>query len=258
MSALVRISVIAQNTMREAVRNRLLYNLLFFAVLMIVSSIALGELHLGYRVRIYRDVGLSAIAFFGVLIAVFVGINLVNRELAQKTVYSVLSKPLRRWEFLAGKFCGLSGLLAVEVAAMGLCFLGVFWLQGAPLTGGLFQAIGLIYAELVLITAVALFFSSFSSPYLAGMFTVALWVAGHLLADLRAFGESSEIEGLRTLTEALYWLLPNLDRLDLKAEAGAGLTVGAARVAGAALYAALYATALMIGATLLFRRRDFR
>ena len=107
MSAVVqswhRVAVLARNTLREAVRNRLLYNLLLFAILMIVSSIALAKLHLGYPDRIYRDVGLSAIALFGALIAIFVGINLVNREIEQKTIYTVLATPLSRWEFLAGK-----------------------------------------------------------------------------------------------------------------------------------------------------------
>ena len=255
---LKRVSVLAQNTLREAVRNRLLYNLLFFAILMIASSVALAELHLGDRDRIYRDVGLSAIAFFGALIAIFVGINLVNREIAQKTIYTLLSKPLYRWEFLAGKYAGLVGLLAFQVVVMTLCFLGVLWLQNAEITAGLFQAIGLIYAELALVTALALFFSSFTGSYLAGMFTLAFWIAGHLLAALRSFGAHSEVEGLRALTEALYWTLPNLDRLDLKSEAAAGLTLDTGRVIAAGAYAACYSLGLLLAAAFMFRRRDFQ
>lgn len=257
-ASLNRVAVLAQNTLREAVRNRLLYNLLFFALLMIASSVVLAEMHLGYRDRIYRDVGLAAISFFGALIAIFVGINLVNREIAQKTVYTVLAKPVRRWEFLAGKYAGLAALLAIQVAAMTLCFLGVLWLQHAEITPGIFQAIGLIYAELALVTALALFFSTFTGSYLAGMFTVAFWIVGHLLVDLRAFGEHSEIAGLRSLTETLYWALPNLDRLDLKAEAAAGLTLDAGRVLGASAYAACYSLGLLLAATFVFRRRDFQ
>ena len=118
MKGLVRISVLAENTFREAVRDKLLYNLLMFAALMIASSIVLAKLHIGYDERIYRDVGLSAIAFFGVLIAIFVGINLVYREISLKTVYSLLAKPVRRWEFLVGKYLGLVALLTVEIAIM--------------------------------------------------------------------------------------------------------------------------------------------
>jgi ABC-type transport system involved in multi-copper enzyme maturation permease subunit len=258
VSSLARIGVFASNCFREAARNKLLYNLLLFAVLMIACSVGLAKLHIGYSARIYRDVGLSAIALFGVLIAIFVGINLVNRELAQKTVYTMLAQPVRRWEFLVGKYVGLLGLLAFEVAVMSACFLAVLLLQAAEISSELYVAIGFIWVELALITAVALFFSSFTTPYLAGMFTVALWVAGHLLADLRAFGEHSEAPGLRALTNALYWALPNLDRLDMKTDAAAGHPIAFARAAAAFGYAALYSSALLVAATLLFRRRDFR
>jgi ABC-type transport system involved in multi-copper enzyme maturation permease subunit len=258
VTALGRIATFASNTFREATRNKLLYNLLLFAILMIASSIALAELHVGYNIRIYRDVGLSAIALFGVLIAIFVGINLVNRELAQKTVYTMLAKPVHRWEFLLGKYVGLLWLLAIEIVVMGACFLGVLWLEESRLSAELLYAIAFIYVELALVTAVAMFFSSFTTPYLAGMFTVALWIAGHLLADLRAFGAHSEAAGLQSLTEFLYWALPNLDRLDLKSEVAAGRFIPAARMGLALLYASLYSAALLLLSVLLFRRRDFR
>jgi Cu-processing system permease protein len=258
MSGVARVAVFAGNTFREAARNKLLYNLLIFGVLMILSAIVLADLHLGYRMRIYRDVGLSAIALFGTLIAIFVGINLVHRELSQKTVYTMLAKPVRRWEFLVGKYTGLLSVLAVEIAVMGACFFSMLWLQDSPMTAGLVWAVFLIFCELALVTAVAMFFSSFTTPYLAGMFTVAIWMIGHLLADLRVFGASSEVPGMAALTELLYWSLPNLDRLDVKADAAAGRAISAARVGGAVLFAALYSTALLLCAVLLFRRRDFR
>ena len=258
MSACMRILVIAQNTLREAVRNKLLYNLLLFAILMIASSTVLAQLHLGYRVRIFRDVGQSTIALFGTLIAIFVGINLVNREIGQKTIYTLLAKPVRRWEFVIAKYLGLLGVLTIQLAVMAFCFLGVLWLYDYVITMGLLQAIGMIYVELALLTAVALFFSSFTTPYLAGMFTVALWIIGHLLADLRAFGAHSGLPTLQAVTDFLYWALPNLDRLDLKEVAGAGKTVPASVVALGVLYGALYSAALLGASTWFFRRRDFR
>jgi hypothetical protein len=144
------------------------------------------------------------------------------------------------------------------VLVMSACFLGVLLWQDSEIYPALFVAIGFVWVELCLITAVALFFSSFTTPYLAGMFTVALWVAGHLLADLREFGAHSEVESLRALTDALYWMLPNLDRLDFKSDAAAGHPIALARAAAALGYAALYAGALLVAASLLFRRRDFR
>ncbi len=257
MRGLIRVTVIAENTFREAVRDKLLYNLLLFAALMIASSIVLAKLHIGQDERIYRDVGLSAIAFFGALIAIFVGVNLVYREISMKTVYSMLAKPVRRWEFLCGKYVGLVGLLALEIALMSALFLGVLWFKGSEVTGSIFAAIGLIVLELTLVTAIAIFFSSFTTPYLAGMFTLALWIIGHLLGDVRAFGLQQGSESIRPITEALYWSLPNLDRLDIKGDAAAGSPIAASRIAFSALYAVLYSGALLSGAVLLFRRRDF-
>jgi ABC-type transport system involved in multi-copper enzyme maturation permease subunit len=258
MTSLGRIWVLAQNTYREAVRDKLLYNLLMFAALMIGSSVLLAQLQIGKDERIYRDVGLGSIAFFGVLIAIFVGINLVYREISTKTVYTMLSKPVRRWEFLLGKYVGLLSLLAVEVAIMSACFLGVLVWKGSDFSLGLVWAIALIYLELALVTAIAMFFSSFTTPYLAGMFTVALWIVGHLLGDLRSFGQHTDIVGLRELLEALYWTLPNLDRLDFKADASAGNPIEAGRALMAAAYAVLYSLGLMVAAVGLFQRRDFR
>jgi ABC-type transport system involved in multi-copper enzyme maturation permease subunit len=257
VTSLVRIVALAHNTFREAARNKLLYSLLLFAVLMILSSVFMADLHLGYRERIYRDFGLSAIALFGALIAIFVGINLVYREISQKTVYTMLAKPVHRWEFLLGKYAGLLALLALEVGVMSACFLAVLRWQGVELDGDLGWAIGLIFVELALVTAVAIFFSTFTTPYLAGMFTVAIWIAGHLLADVRAFGQHSEVAGIQTLTEVIYWALPNFDRLDLKAAAGTGQPIELARVAAAAGYATLNVIALLLASVLLFRRRDF-
>ena len=253
-----RIGALAGNTFREAVRNKLLYNLLLFAVLMIASSVIIADLHLGHAERIYLDFGLSAIALFGTLIAIFVGINLVYREISLKTVYTLLAKPVHRWEFLLGKYAGLVALLFLEIALMGGCFLVLLLLQDSEVTSSLVLAIGMIFLELVLITAVAIFFSSFTTPYLAGMFTVALWIIGHLLADLRAFGEHSEIGSLQRLTEVLYWTLPNLDRVDIKSLAAAGHPLETAQLAVSALYAVGYSTMLLLASVVLFRRRDFR
>jgi ABC-type transport system involved in multi-copper enzyme maturation permease subunit len=122
----------------------------------------------------------------------------------------------------------------------------------------MFWAIGLILLELSLITAIAIFFSSFTTPYLAAMFTVGLWIVGHLLADVRAFGMQDGAESLRPITEALYWALPNLDRLDIKGDAAAGKAIDMTRVSLSAAYAVLYSTGLLAGAVLLFQRRDFR
>jgi ABC-type transport system involved in multi-copper enzyme maturation permease subunit len=256
--SLSRIMVVAENTAREAVRDKLLYNLLLFAGLMIASSILLAQLQVGYSERIYNDVGLASIALFGVLIAIFVGINLVYKEISLKTVYAMLAKPLHRWEFLVGKYLGLLGTLALEVAIMSAFFFGVLFANGAEIYVGMLAAIFLIFLELALVTAIALFFSSFSTPYLSAMFTVALWIAGHLLDDVRAFGQGPDAAAIRPVTEFLYWTLPNLDRLDIKGPAASGEAIEMAQVVGAAVYAMLYSFVLIALSILCFQKRDFR
>jgi ABC-type transport system involved in multi-copper enzyme maturation permease subunit len=182
----------------------------------------------------------------------------VYREISLRTVYTMLAKPVHRFEFLLGKYLGLVAVLGLEVAVMVLGFWFVLWTQGSRIDLGLLYGIGLVFVELNVLTSIALFFSSFTTPYLAGMFTVGLWITGHLLADLRAFGEHSSLPPVRFATELLYWVLPNLDRLDLKSEAAEGEAIAAARVAVAALYGALYSLGLLVASAALFRRRDFR
>jgi ABC-type transport system involved in multi-copper enzyme maturation permease subunit len=181
-----------------------------------------------------------------------------SRELSQKTIYTMLSKPVRRWEFLTGKYMGLVSLLALEIALMSGFFLGVVWYKNTLFPAQLLYAIGLIFMELVLITAVAMFFSTFTTPYLSAMFTVGLWIIGHLLVDVREFGNLPDSEHIRPITEALYWGLPNLDRLDIKGPAAAGDPIDALGVLWRAAYALLYSAMLVMGGVLLFQRRDFR
>src|SRR5688572_17401752 len=191
---------IAVNVFKESVRDKVLYNLVAFAVLLIAVSYLLGQLTAGQDVKIIKDLGLAAIATFGLLISVFIGIGLVWKEVERRSIYSLLSKPMRRSQFVLGKYAGLALTLVVHVAIMTLAFYAVLaymgWLADeglrrswpAPATDpALLKAIGLILVELLLVTAVALFFSTFSSPFLSAVLTLGLWVIGHFNADLRHF-----------------------------------------------------------------------
>jgi len=258
MSSLSRIWVLALNTYREAVRDKLLYNLLFFAALMIASSILLAQIQIGKDERIYRDVGLGAIAFFGVLIAIFVGINLVYREISTKTVYTMLSKPVRRWEFLVGKYFGLLSLLAVEVAIMSACFLGVLVWKGSPFSMGLVWAIALIYLELALVTAFALFFSCFPSPMLSTLFTLGIYIAGVFAKDIRDFGEVTNSQALGQITRVIYYLLPNFHNFNAIAFAAHGQPISLSLIGMNTLYALLYSAVVLLAAAAAFSGRNLK
>jgi ABC-type transport system involved in multi-copper enzyme maturation permease subunit len=258
MSALGRIWAIAANTAREAIRNRVLYTLLFFSLALIGTGVLLASLSYVERERILQDVGFASMRVFAVAIAIFVGIHLVHREVDRRTIFTILSKPIARSEFLLGKFLGLVVTLWMLIAVMAAGFAGISLLAGAPLTAGHAAAIGLVGVESALLVAIALLFSAFTTPMLASLFSAGIWLIGHLTRDLRALGAQADSEGLRRLTEALYRVLPDLSSFDLTAHATRGLVVGASDVLLPLAYATGYSVLVLLAAAWIFERRDFR
>ena len=253
----MKVLSIALNTFRENLRDKLLYNLLVFALLMIGSSLVLMRLTLGEFHRLLLDVGLGSVNIFSVLIAIFVGIGLVNKEIEKKTIYTIVSKPVARYEFLLGKFVGLTITLFVNIAIMTASLLAVLAVQDVPVEAVLFKAIGLILLECMVVTAVALLCSTFTSATLSAIFTLATYVIGHLTADLKTFGERMD-EGMRTFMNGLYYVLPNLERFNLKGQVVHHLDVSGADLLLIVAYGLTYVAFLLMSASLIFQRRDFR
>jgi len=258
MTSLARIWTIATNTTREAVRSKLLYVLLFFAVALILAGVFLSALSYVESERILQDVGLGAIRLFGVAIAIFVGVNLIYKEVDRRTVYTILSKPLSRTEFLLGKYVGLVLTIWMQMAIMITAFVGVSLATGAPLTPAHAAAFLLTGVELALVVALATFFSAFTTPMLASFFSGGIWFVGHLTRDLRDIGGGSDLESVRRFTALLHRVLPDLESFNLGIEAAHGLPVAAADVWLPLLYGAGYVAILLVGAATLFERRDFR
>jgi Cu-processing system permease protein len=258
MKVLDRILAIAMNTVREAIRNRVLYTLLFFALALIGTGVVVSSLSYVESDRILQDVGFAAIRVFAVAIAIFVGISLVHREVDRRTIFTILSKPISRSEFLLGKYVGLLLTLWLQIAVMGVGFVVVSWLAGAPVGLVHVAALGLVGAEIAVVVAIALLFSAFTSPMLASLFTAALWLIGHLSRDLRNLGAQSQFESVKRATEILYRTLPDLGAFDLSMHATRAIPIAVSDVAFPLLYAAGYATLLLVAATWIFERRDFR
>ena len=255
------IQTIARNTFREAVRDRVLYNLLVFALLIIGGAIFLGELSGGPEAKIIVDLGLSATLLFGVFIAIFVGVGLVYKEIERRTLYAILSKPVGRGQFLAGKYLGLCLTLLVNVLVMGLgVSLALAYVAGgsSPLVMRIWPSILLIYLELTVITGVALLFSSFSTPILSALLTFLVFVIGHLSADLKSFAASMGGTAARWFFSALYYLLPNFSHYSFITAAAHGSVPNIATIGLALLYAGVYVTVLLSAATLIFNRRNFK
>lgn len=253
-AAVVR--AIALNTFREAMRDRVLYLLLVFALALIGVSRALSLLTVGNEEKIVKDIGLSAISFFGVLVAVFVGVSLVFKEIERRTVYTLLASPVSRWQFVTGKFAGLLAVLAMNVCLMSLALFVLLWWRGEnPWT--LAPAVLLIFIELVIVTAFSLLFSSITNPILAALMTFTVYLMGHLTWSLELL--KSKVSGTAGawLCDIAYWVLPNLERLDVKAQAVHGIALGRGHVALGVLYGLSYALVVLAAACYAFERKDF-
>ncbi len=259
--AVRRVAAIARNTFREAVRDRVLYNLVLFVLLLTATSIFIGELSAANEEKIIVDLGLSASLVLGAFIAIFVGTGLVYKEIERRTVYAIFSKPVGRGEFLVGKYLGLCLTLAVNIAVMcGGLILALVYVRGgwSALIAGVVPTMFLIYLELAIIVAVALLFSTFSSPALSALLTFALFVVGHFSRDLQAFADSLGGMAARTFFTLLYYLLPNFSNHSFITQAAHGEIPSVTLLLSVTLYTAAYVTVLLAAATLIFKRRNFK
>lgn len=253
---MIRILTVAQNTFREAMRDKVLHVLLGFAGFSILASKALGWISIGQDLKIIKDITLASASLFGVLIAIFVGTSLIYKEMDKRTLYTILAQPMRRWEFVLGKYMGLAGLLGVVVAVMGIVSAVYILLMGGRLDGVYFIALLLILVKLLLVTAFAILLSAMSTPILGAVIVFVVYVFGHATGVFRDLPPQFEGTFAKTLLENLYYVLPNLSNFDLRAEAANGVPVNPWYVAYAIVYGACYTAALLLLAVLAFERKD--
>ncbi len=262
---------IAVNVFKESVRDKVLYNLVLFAILLMAASYLLSQLTAGQDIKIIKDLGLAAMSLFGLFMAVFIGIGLVSKEVERRSIYSLLAKPIRRQEFIVGKYLGMVLTLFVNLAIMTAAYYAVLaymaWMAGGWFKPGweapamdpaLLKAVAMIMLQLMIVTAVALFFSTFSSPLLAAGLTLGLYVVGHFNADLKNFETIVSSRPVVYLARAMYYLLPNLAPLDVKAQVVHALPVPANYLLLNTAYAFAYIAALLTAASFIFLRRDFK
>jgi len=258
-----RIKAIAWNTFREAVRNKILYSLLFFAVLIIVSALAIGNLTLHEEVRTIRDIGLFGIDVFGVIIAIFVGVNLLYKELDLKTVYTILPKPLHRWEFVLGKWLGILLTLAVQMVVMGVVLAIVLAVEGSRFDVATAKAVWLLFVNVTLVTSIAVFFSAFSSPFLSGFFSLGCFVVGRSIPDIRALGDKlgpaakAILKLFCDIAPKLYLFYPSGAIVGAEEASVHRQFVGLDYILTVSAYGVAYAVVVLVFAMLIFRKRDF-
>ena len=265
------VGLVAVNVFKESVRDKVLYSIIAFAILLIASSLLIGNLTAGQDIKIIKDLGLASISIFGLLIAIFIGIGLVWKEVEKRSIYTLLPKPMRRQDFLLGKYCGLVLTLVINISIMTAAFYVVlaFMKQfepanisvtaAAPATDpAMLKAVVLIVLELMLVTAIAVFFSTFSSPFLSALLTAGLWVAGHFNADLRNFGAVVRSPTLAHVTRAIYYVLPNFAAFDIKSQVVHAQAVPVSYLGVTFAYGLAYIVFVLTAAAMIFSRRDFK
>ena len=256
-----RAGAVALNTFREAVRDRVLYNLVFFALLMMLAAIFVGGISIGIEEMVIKSLGLSAISVIGLLIAVFIGVGLVYKEMDKRTLYALLAKPVRRWEFLLGKFGGLVLTLAVNTLAMAAgLFAALLYVKHSLERSDavLLIAIYFILLKLTLVVALALLFSCYSSPLLAILYTSALYIAGLFVEEIRTFHFATPSPAMEALLRGLSYLLPNFENFNVMAAAAHGREIPGALVFENTAYAALYSVIVLLVAAAVFSRRNLK
>jgi len=249
--------ILGRNTFREAVRDRVITGALVFGGLLVAAAALLAPLTLGEHERVVRDMGLSAIALFSMLMIVAAGTGLVFREIERKTIHTILALPVSRASFIVGKFVGLYGTVLAAIGILGLVYLGVVALFGGGVRAELMVALGLVALEAAVMTAVAVFFSSVASPMLSALFTVLMYIGGNLSADMKLLAERFESPAIDVLMEILTMIVPALQTFHVRNNLLAGIPVSSGQISFAAGYTALYVAMVLLVTVLAFSRRDF-
>ena len=256
-----RVAVVALNTFREAVRDRVLYSLVFFGFLMMAAAILVGQISIGIENLVIVSLGLSAISVIGLVIAIFIGVGLVYKEMDKRTLYALLAKPVQRWEFLLGKFAGLVLTLGVNTGAMaaGLFLVLLFVRHSLERTDiAIIIAVYFILLKLALIVALAMLFSCFTTPLLSILFTSGLYIAGLFVQEMRTFHTRTPNPALEAIFRWLSYVLPNFENFDVMAAATHGRMIPASLILQNTIYTLLYCSVVMLTAAAVFSRRNLK
>jgi ABC-type transport system involved in multi-copper enzyme maturation permease subunit len=254
----MRLKAIALNTFKEAVRNKVFYLLICLGVTTALSSQVISMLTIGDKAKVLKDVGLASIDFFSVLIAVFTGINLVYKEIEKKTIYNILSKPISRSNFIIGKFLGLGLTLLAALVSMAAIFFLFLYTSTGTFDGNILIYFFLLYLELLVITAISIVFSSFSTPILSSIFTISLYLIGQVTWTFNEFKDKLVEPLEKGIAYFFYYLLPNLEKFNIKNSIVLKTELDNYLIANAVLYGFCYTSALLILAIIIFSKKEFQ
>lgn len=258
--SLSRIWVIASNVFKEVIRDRVLYLVAVYAVLLLLAAGLLPDVAAGAHGKITLDLGLAGIHLLGLIVTVFVGTSLINKEIEKRTVLVLIAKPVSRLEFIIGKHLGLSAVLAVLMVLLTTIYVTVLIVNQTAFSWvSILLAILFTFVEMALLTAVAMLFGVFTSSLLATLLTIAVYLVGHLSQDIIALGQLSENANFQRIANGMYLVLPDLERLNLRNEAVYGLVLlpPVPELLSHLAYGLLYIVLLLTLSVVIFARRQF-
>jgi len=251
-----RIIAVALNTYRESIRDRVLYVLLFFALVVIIGSKAVGWISIGQDIKIVKDLSLAGISIFGALISIFIGTNLVYKEMDKRTVYTIISQPMPRYQFVVGKYVGLCLLIALMVGIMSVISGVYILILGGNINHWYFIACFLIFMKLLLVTALALLFSTLSSPILGAIMVFCFYVFGHATGIFLDLPPNLKDTMFEPVLKVLYYILPNFSNFDIRAEVVNGVPVSPWYVIYVTVYGIIYSLLFVYLAVIMFETKD--
>lgn len=253
----MKIAALAKNTIKENVRNKVYYVLLIFALVMIFGSVLLADLSMGAQIKIVKDMGLAVISIFGVLTTIFLGMNLLYKEVDKKTIFNILSKPVTRWQFILSKYIGLVCSLFIIILTMTLGLLLLVFLYEKTLDLLIILAAFMIFIEMMIITAFVLMFSTFTTPILSGIFTFCIYILGHLSNDIKMLSGSVSDTMTRVILKYLYYIIPNLSNFDIKSEVVQKIPQNTYHIILSLGYGIAYVCILLLISIFIYNKKDF-
>lgn len=251
------IVTIAKNTFKETIRDRVLYVILAFAILLIISTIFFGSISLDQDVKVIKDLGLAGIFLFGVIIAIFVGTTLVHKELDRRTIYLIFPKPVHKYEFVLGKFFGMAATLLLVTLLMSIVFFIILTIKKEPFSTILIEAIAWGYFELLILSAISILFSSLTSPIASTIYTISLFIIGHASTSLLYLINTTDSKVLLYLVKGAYYIFPNFEKFNIRNSAIAGVGISGDQILFTIIYGLAYIIIALMIANWLLKKQEF-
>jgi ABC-type transport system involved in multi-copper enzyme maturation permease subunit len=266
-----RVAALALITFKEGIRNRSLFGILFFSLFILGLNVAVAGFFMREIGKVTVDMNLSALSFSGLLLVLFVGVNLMAKDIDRKTIHLVLSKPISRIEYLWGKYLGIVWFVLVSLSVL-LAFSSVTVFGIKSLYPAYFesfswlifyQACIFIFIKLAVLTAIVVFFSAITtSSFLTLVLAICSYIVGETIEEVvfylkSGLGEDAFPASMQRIIDVVSYLFPNFSVFDFKLEAAHGLAIASERLVFSLGYAVVYVSILLVGASMIFSRREF-